>query len=107
MAYKLLFIVILATVLINFTACVSRAEKPDDNVLTQNKAYAMKVESMSNKELKLYDKVNKINISLQWHCDAEDLKQLKRGVFYYNHKDDVLYMILDYKLYNLNDDWSF
>ena len=65
-------------------------EKPDTNLTHQNKAYVMKVESITDSYIEFYDIKNQNTIQLSWHYSTSDRKQFKGCQWYYNYMTDTL-----------------
>jgi hypothetical protein len=77
--------------------------EPSTNVLTNNVGYVMITESITVDKLMLYDKANEIEITIPWYYSADEIKQMRKATYFYNHSNDTLYMLLNGQLINLNE----
>lgn len=68
----------------------------------QHEAYSMKVEKITTDKLYLYDVKHKEKVVIDFYCEKSDMKNFKNATFYYNYKDDILFMVKNGILYDMN-----
>lgn len=101
MTIKRLIVVMALTALLMVNVGLSFGQSKDI-FKTENQAYVMKVEKMTNDKLYLYDIKHKENVVINWYCETSEFKDFRTTTWYYNYKDDILFMVKDGVLYDMN-----
>lgn len=96
---SLLVIILIATIFIP-----TSSTQGDTDLMHKNKAYAMKVESMTTDYIALYDIKNQNSIQLSWYYTKDDMKQFKGYQWYYNYMTDTLSYTKNGELIVLDDE---
>lgn len=100
----LLLSILLVALLLESANAMAKINPPmDKDVLNQDKAYIMQIEKIDTNQIKLYDKRNEIQITLDWYIEQSDFKNFNRATYFYNYSTDELFKLNNGELINVND----